>query len=98
MLSLSIGAARTLAEKCPDAPCFVTVRQDISRFVANGGDLFAAHVVKVDAEIHAKDEVIIVDEQGQVVAVGRAFLSSQEMLAFKTGIAVKVRHGRGGES
>ena len=66
--------------------------------MANGGDLFAAHVVMVHAEIHAKDEVIIVDEQGQVVAVGRAFLSSQEMLAFKTGIAVKVRHGRGGES
>ena len=98
VLSLSVGAARTLAKSCPDAPCFVTVRQDISRFVANGGDLFAAHVVKVEAEIHAKDEVIIVDEQGQVVAVGRAFLSSQEMLAFKTGIAVKVRHGRGGES
>ncbi len=98
MLSLSIEAACTLAKNCPTAPCFVTVRQDISKFVADGGDLFAAHVVKADAEIHAKDEVIILDEQGQVVAVGRAFLSSQEMMAFKTGVAVKVRHGRGCES
>jgi len=98
MLSLSLDAARTLVKSCPLAPCFVTVRQDISKFVADGGDLFAAHVIKADTEIHAKDEVIILDEQGQVVAVGRAFLSSQEMMAFKTGVAVKVRHGRGGES
>ena len=98
LLSLSIDAARSLAKSCPSAPCFVTVRQDISKFVVEGGDVFAAHVVKVDPEIHPKDEVIVLDEAGQVVAVGRAFLSAAEMLAFKTGVAVKVRHGRGGES
>ena len=38
-------------------------------------------------------EVIVVDEGGCVLAVGRAVLSSSEMLAFKTGVAVKVRHG-----
>jgi predicted RNA-binding protein (TIGR00451 family) len=98
LLSLSITAARTLAKNVPSAPCFVTVRQDIAKFVAEGGDVFAAHVVKVDPEIHAKDEVIILDETGQVIAVGRAFLSSLEMTAFKTGVAVKVRHGKGNES
>ena len=98
LLSLSVNAARTLAKNVPTAQCFVTVRQDIAKFVANGGDLFAAHVVKVDPEVHAKDEVIVLDEEGQVVAVGRAFLSSSEMKAFKTGVAVKVRHGRGNES
>ena len=94
MLSLSVNAARALNQKCPAAHCFVTVRQDISKFVAEGGDVFAAHIVKVDPEVHAKDEVIVLDELGQVVAVGRAFLSADEMLAFKTGVAVKVRHGR----
>jgi uncharacterized protein with predicted RNA binding PUA domain len=94
MLSLSVTAAHTLAKRCPAAHCFVTVRQDISKFVAKGGDVFAAHVAKVDPEVHAKDEVIVLDEKGQVVAVGRAFLSAGEMLAFKTGVAVKVRHGR----
>jgi uncharacterized protein with predicted RNA binding PUA domain len=94
MLSLSVSAARTLAKTCPAAHCFVTVRQDVSKFVADGGDVFAAHIVKVDSEVHAKDEVIVLDEEEQVVAVGRAFLSSEEMLAFKTGVAVKIRHGR----
>jgi len=93
LLSLSITAARTLTKNAPEAKCFVTVRQDVSEFVAKGGDVFAAHVVKVDPEIHPKDEVVIVNEEGQVLAVGRAFLSAAEMLAFKVGVAVKVRHG-----
>ena len=98
LLSLSIDAARTLTKSSPSAQCFVTVRQDIAKFVADGGDVFSAHIIKVDPEIHAKDEVIVLDEAGKVLAVGRAFLSCGEMLAFKTGVAVKVRHGQGKES
>jgi uncharacterized protein with predicted RNA binding PUA domain len=98
LFSLSVKAAAELAKNSPGAHCYVTVRQDIAKFVADGGDVFAAHVVAVDEEVHAKDEVIIKDEQGNVLAVGRAFLSAAEMQAFKTGVAVKVRHGRGAEN
>jgi uncharacterized protein with predicted RNA binding PUA domain len=93
VLSLSIKAAVFMAEKTPFAKCFVTVKNDVSKFIAEGGDVFAVHVVKVDEGVGAKDEVIAVDEDGQVLAVGRAILSSGEMMAFKTGVAVKVRHG-----
>ena len=82
-----------MAENLPFAKCFVTVQNDVSKFIAEGGDVFAVHVVKVDDEIRAKDEVIVKDEAGNVLAVGRALLSSVEMTAFKTGVAVKVRHG-----
>ena len=98
LLSLSINAAKFLSKNVPSAKCLVTVRSDVSKFIADGGDVFAAHVVKADSEIHAKDEVIVVDEAGEVLAVGRALLSSGEMLAFKTGVAVKVRHGSAEES
>ena len=93
LLSLSIKAAKFIAENLPFAKCFVTVQNDVSKFIAEGGDVFAVHVVKVDEEIRAKDEVIVRDEVGNVLAVGRALLSSVEMTAFKTGVAVKVRHG-----
>jgi conserved protein with predicted RNA binding PUA domain len=93
LLSLSVTAARLVAENAAFASCFVTVQQDVSSFIAEGRDVFAAHVVKVDEAIRAKDEVIVVDEHHQVLAVGRALLSASEMLAFKTGVAVKVRHG-----
>jgi conserved protein with predicted RNA binding PUA domain len=93
VLSLSLKVAQTMAEKTPFAKCFVTVKNDVSKFIAAGGDVFAVHVVKVDTHVGAKDEVIVIDEDGQVLAVGRTMLSSEEMKAFKTGVAVKVRHG-----
>ena len=92
LLSLSITAARLVAKNRDFARCFVTVQNDISEFIANGGDVFAAHVVRAD-EINAKDEVIVVAEDNRVLAVGRALLSSAEMMAFKIGVAVKVRRG-----
>ena len=93
LLSLSIKAAKFMIENIPQPKCFVTVQNAVSKYVATGGDVFAVHVVKVDPEIGAKDEVIAIDEDGKVLAVGRTVLSSDEMLAFKTGVAVKVRHG-----
>ena len=92
-LCLSIKAAKVMAEKLRSASCFVRARSDVSKFIAAGGDVFAAHVVKADDAVRAKDEVVVLDEEGKVLAVGRAVLSSAEMLAFKTGVAVKVRHG-----
>ncbi|NLE03547.1 MAG: pseudouridine synthase [Crenarchaeota archaeon] len=98
LLSLSIDAAKILKQHLPLSHCFITARSDIAKFVADGGDLFAAHVVKVDKDVCPKDEVIVLDEEDQVIAVGRAFLSSSEIEAFKTGIAVKVRHGSKAEN
>jgi uncharacterized protein with predicted RNA binding PUA domain len=93
LFSLSVKAARLMAENAAFAHCFVTVRNDVSEYIAAGGDVFAVHVVKVDVEIRVGDEVIVLDETGNVLAVGKAMLSSVEMTAFKSGVAVKVRHG-----
>jgi uncharacterized protein with predicted RNA binding PUA domain len=93
LLSLSVKAAQFMKENIPEAKCFVTVKNDVAQYIARGGDVFAVHVVKVDEEIRPKDEVIAIDEDGKVLAVGRTLLSSVEIEAFKTGVAVKVRHG-----
>ncbi len=93
LLSLSIKAAKRIAENSAFARCFVTVKNEVSTFIADGGDVFAVHVVKVDPEIRAGDEVIVVDEASNVLAVGKAMLASAEIAAFKKGVAVKVRHG-----
>lgn len=97
LLSLSLKAARLLVERLAFMGRSVTVRSDAAEFVADGGDVFAVHVLKVDEDIHAKDEVVVVDERGRVVGVGRAVLSCSEMRSFKKGVAVKVRHGCGTE-
>jgi predicted RNA-binding protein (TIGR00451 family) len=91
--SLSIDGAKRIVHSRQPAECFVAVRSDVAKFIADGGDVFAAHVVRADDEVRAKDEVIVLDEEGRVLAVGRAVLSGEEMKAFKRGVAVKVRHG-----
>jgi conserved protein with predicted RNA binding PUA domain len=94
LLCLSVKAARFVRQNlAAEVHCFVTVHQDVSKYIAEGGDVFALHVVAVDPDIHAKEEVITIDEAGEVLAVGNATLSAEEMKAFKTGVAVKVRHG-----
>jgi uncharacterized protein with predicted RNA binding PUA domain len=93
LLSLSIKAAETMAQDIPEAKCFVTVKNEVASYIAKGGDVFAVHVVKVDDEVGAKDEVIAIDEDHHVLAVGRTLLSSGEIRAFKTGAAIKTRHG-----
>jgi len=91
--SLSIEGAKRIAHKEQNAKCFVAVQDDIADFIADGGDVFAKHIVKADDEIRSRDEVIVFDEEGEVLAVGRAILSGEEMKAFKRGVAVKVRRG-----
>jgi uncharacterized protein with predicted RNA binding PUA domain len=93
LFSLSIKAAKQLVENIPEAKGRVMLKNDVAQYIAAGGDVFAVHVVQVDDEICAKDEVIIVDEKRQLLAIGRATLSAPEIRAFKTGVAVKVRHG-----
>jgi len=93
LFSLSITGAKRIIESPNSAKCLVIVQDDVSKFIAEGGDVFAKHIVKASNEIRPRDEVIVLSEKGEVLAVGRAMLSGEEMKAFKTGVAVKVRHG-----
>jgi len=55
------------------------------------GSVFARHVIFVDPEIRAGDEVLVVDENDTLIGVGRALLNSDEMMQFIRGVAVKLR-------
>ncbi len=92
-LSLSLAGARRILRKVKNHPSIVVVQSDVNSFIKKGRNVFAKHVVKVDDEIRPQDEVIIVDQKGHLLAVGRAMLSGEEMRFFKSGIAVKVRRG-----
>lgn len=97
-LSLSIVGAKRIVENVDSVECLVMVQEDVAQFIARGGDVFAKHVVEACEAVFPRDEVIVVDGNGEVLAVGRAVLSGEEMKAFNHGVAVKVRHGRMEES
>jgi len=98
LFCLTIAGARRMLKNRKHAKCFVIVKNEVSGFIRDGGDVFAVHVIEVNDEVRAMDEVVVLDEDGILLAVGRAMLSSGEMKAFKRGVAVKVRHGSNNES
>lgn len=71
----------------------VIVSNKYSSFIAEGGNVFAAHVIYADPEIRPYDEVIVVNEDDEVIAVGRALLPGYIMSFFGRGEAVRVREG-----
>ena len=96
LLSLSTeGARRLLTKLGKKTPMKAIVREGYEDFVRMGRSLFAKHVLDADPEIRPQNEVIVVDEGGKLVAVGKAVLSGEEMPLFKLGVAVKVRKGVG---
>lgn len=92
--TLSYRGALRLAAALPEPHYRVRVREDVTSFILQGKDVFAKHVIAADDEIRAEDDVLVTGENDVLLATGRAILGGSEMLAFKYGVAVKVRQGR----
>ncbi|WP_457591719.1 PUA domain-containing protein [Geoglobus sp.] len=93
LLSISVEGARRLKNLFPYPKLRVVVDSRVSEFIAKGKNVFAKHVVDVDSSVRANDEVIVVSEEDELLATGKAVLSAFEMLEFERGVAVSVRQG-----
>jgi uncharacterized protein with predicted RNA binding PUA domain len=93
LLTLSMIGAKRLHSFFAAPRLRVVVSDDAAPFVAKGGNVFAKHVLAVDSEIRAGEEVLVVDGQDLLLATGRAILAPEEMLQIKRGLAVQTRKG-----
>jgi uncharacterized protein with predicted RNA binding PUA domain len=93
LFTLSILGAMRLHSHFPKPRLRVFASEEAVPFVARGGTLFARHVIDVDSEIRAGEEVLVVDERDRLVATGRAALSPLEMQQLRRGAAVMTRKG-----
>jgi predicted RNA-binding protein (TIGR00451 family) len=93
MLSLTVKGAKRLNQEARNFGIRVEVSKDAAPFIARGKSVFAKHVIHASPEIRPREEVIVLNEDGKVLAVGKAALTGREMSAFKRGIAVRVRRG-----
>jgi len=73
----------------------VVADRDAAEFVARGRNLFCKFVVDCDPQIRPRDEVLIVDEDDALLAVGQSVMNAREMRSFKRGVAVYVRESCG---
>jgi len=71
----------------------VVVGDESEPFVREGRNAFAKFVRAADPGLRPGDEALVVHEDGDLLAVGRAELPGDGMADFETGMAVKVRQG-----
>jgi 7-cyano-7-deazaguanine tRNA-ribosyltransferase len=98
LFTLKMAGARILNEKMRAPSLRVVVDADAAEYASAGKSVFARFVVTCDPELRPGDECLVVTEDDELVAVGRAFLSPDEMVASRNGMAVRVREGVGGRS
>ncbi|MDG5775879.1 PUA domain-containing protein [Haloarculaceae archaeon H-GB2-1] len=91
--TLGLEGGRLLHEALDGSSYRVVVGDESEPFVSDGKNTFAKFVSAADEAIRPGDEVLVVHEDGHLLAVGRAELSGPAMLDFETGMAVKVREG-----
>jgi 7-cyano-7-deazaguanine tRNA-ribosyltransferase len=92
-ITLKPGGAEMLHGNFAPPRLRVTVKPDSVEFNREGKNVFAKFVVDCDENLRPGDEVLVVDEQDKLVAIGRAVMTRAEMMAFDIGVAVRVREG-----
>ena len=91
--TLGIAGGRRLQGALEPPAYRVVVGDESEPFVRSGKNAFAKFVADVDPVVRPGDEVLVVHERGDLLAVGRAELSARAMVDFDSGMAVKVREG-----
>ena len=90
--ALTIEGARLLLRDDRFKDNCIIVRNDVKEFILKGSSVFCKHVVRVGNNIKPRSEVAILDQDGNLLAVGIAVLSADMIKAFNRGVAAKVRH------
>jgi len=89
-----LGASMMLSGRATArAPWVVTVTDGVAEIVSKGKTVFCKHVVKCNDSLRGSDDVVILNEKKELLAVGRAVINGSAMKKFKRGQAVKVREG-----
>ena len=92
-LVLSKEGAKRLHNAMPYPENRVVVNKDSEPFALEGKSVFCKFVVDCDDNIRSNDEVLIVNEEDELLAYGKALLGACEIREFETGQAIKTRKG-----
>ena len=89
-LAISIDFAQTLLQNKTFRDNCIEINKDAAPFVMEGRSVFCKHVVWCGKNVRVAADTPILFEN-QVIAVGKAILSSEMISDFKRGVAIKVR-------
>lgn len=93
LYTLTLFAAHKIISNTPKPKLRVIVLNEISEFVKEGRNVFCKHVIDIDPDLRALDEVIVVNQDDDLLAIGKLMFPVPYVKSFKRGIAVNVRKG-----
>jgi 7-cyano-7-deazaguanine tRNA-ribosyltransferase len=89
--TLKLEGGKMLMGVLPSPRMRVRVEDEPAEFASKGNNVFAKFVIDCDPEIRPGDDVLVINTKDDLAAVGRALMNREEMLAFKRGVAVRVK-------
>jgi uncharacterized protein with predicted RNA binding PUA domain len=91
--TLSLFSANMILNNISTPELRVIVLNEISEFIKKGRNVFCKHVVDIDENLRPLDEVIVVNQNDELLAIGRLKLPVEYVKSFSSGVAVNVRKG-----
>ena len=91
--TLSLSSAKKIIDNTKSPRLRVIVMNEISEFIKKGRNVFCKHVVDIDENLRPMDEVIVVNQRDELLAIGRLKVPVSYTKSFKNGIAINVRKG-----
>ena len=91
--TLSLYSANMIIKKTLAPKLRVIVLNEISDFIKKGRNVFCKHVIDIDDNLRPLDEVIIVNQNDDLLAIGKLKLPTTYIISFSSGIAINVRKG-----
>lgn len=91
--TLSLHSAHIIVKNIAPPKLRVIVLNEISEFIKKGRNVFCKHVIDIDENLRPLDEVIVVNQDDEILAIGRMKLPITYVKSFSRGVAVNVRKG-----
>ena len=93
--TLSLFSAEKIIKNIPIPRLRGIVMNEISDFIKIGRNVFCKHITDIDNNLRPSDEIIVVNQEDEILAIGKLVIPVPYVRSFKTGIAIKVRKGIG---
>ena len=93
LFTLSLFSAKKIIMNTKPPRLRTIILNDVADFIKMGRNVFCKHVIEIDKNLRAFDEVIVVDQNDDLLGIGRLKIPVPYIKTFKKGIAIKIRKG-----
>ena len=91
--SLSLEGAKLIKLNSKSPQFRVIVMDEVQEFIKQGKSVFCKHVINMDEVLRPGNEVIVVNQKDELLAVGKLLIPSLLFSGRSLGVAVDVRKG-----